>query len=104
MIRNDTYLNLNNENKIAKPIKNYLDLFINTSLNHISIRSRLVNQPNIKLKLNSEQLFNATDLSPITFGLIFPPKLRDKSQQILKLIRQLRMRRKALKYVLSKYY
>ena len=28
--------------KIGKQIKNYLDLFINTSLNHISIWSRLV--------------------------------------------------------------
>ena len=36
---------LNNSDKIAKPIKNYLDLFINTSLNHMSIRSRLVSQP-----------------------------------------------------------
>ena len=35
-----------NSDKIAKPIKNYLDLFINTSLNHMSIRSRLVNQQN----------------------------------------------------------
>ena len=55
-----------------------MDLFINTSLNHISIRSRLVSQPNKKLKLNSEQLFNSTDLSPITFGVILPPKLRGK--------------------------
>ena len=67
-----------NSNKIAKTIKNYLDLFINTSLNHMSIRSRLVSQPNKKLKLNSEQLFNSTDLSPITFGVILPPKLRGK--------------------------
>ena len=37
---------LNNSDKIGKPIKNYLDLFINTSLNQTSIRSRLVNQPN----------------------------------------------------------
>ena len=42
-----------NSDKIAKPIKNYLDLFINTSLNHMSIRSRLVSQPNKKLKSNS---------------------------------------------------
>ena len=44
----------------------------------MSIRSRLVSQPNKKLKLNSEQLFNSTDLSPITFGVILPRKLRDK--------------------------
>ena len=62
--------------KIAKPIKNYSDLFINTSLNHISIRSRLVSQPNKKLKLNSEQFYNSTDLLPIIFGVILPPKLR----------------------------
>ena len=35
-----------NSDKIAKPIKNYLDLFINTSLNHMSIRSRLESRPN----------------------------------------------------------
>ena len=65
---------LNNSDKIAKPIKNYLDLFINTSFNHMSIRSRLVSQPNIKLILNSEQLFNSTHLSPVTFVTISPLK------------------------------
>ena len=49
-----TCLNGNSENKIAKPIKNYLDLFNNTSLNHMSIRSRLVNHPKNKSILNSE--------------------------------------------------
>ena len=44
----------------------------------MSIRSRLASQPKKKLKLNSEQLFNATDLQPITFGVILPPKLRGK--------------------------
>ena len=44
----------------------------------MSIRYRLVSQPNNKLISNSEQLFNATDLSPITFGVILPPKLRGK--------------------------
>ena len=67
-----------NSDKIAKPILNYSDLFINTSLNHMSFRSRLVSQPNKKLKLNNEQLFNATDLSPITFGVILPPQQRGK--------------------------
>ena len=43
-----TYLNCDGENKIGKTIKNYLDLFINTSLNQRSIRSRLVSQPNKK--------------------------------------------------------
>ena len=60
----------NSKNKIGKPIKNYLDPFLNTSFNHMSIRSCLVSQPNKKLKLNNEQLFNSTDLSPITFGVI----------------------------------
>ena len=38
----------------------------------MSIRSRLVSQPNNKLNLNSEQLFNATDLLSITFSVILP--------------------------------
>ena len=44
----------------------------------MSIRSRHVSQPNKKLNSNSEQSSNATDLSPITFGVILPPKLRGK--------------------------
>ena len=71
-------LNSDSKTKIGKPIKNYLDFFINTSLGHMSIRSRLVSQPENKLILNSEQSINATDLSPITFGVILPPKLRGK--------------------------
>ena len=51
---------------------------MNTSLNHISIRSCLVSQPNNKLISNSELLFNVTDLWPITFGVILPPNLRGK--------------------------
>ena len=43
-----TCLNRDNDNKKGKLIKNYLDRFINTSLNHISIRSCLVSQPNNK--------------------------------------------------------
>ena len=35
-----------NSDKVKKPIKNYFDLFINTSLNHMSIRSCLVSQSN----------------------------------------------------------
>ena len=65
-------LHCNSESKI-KPIKNYLNLFINTILNHISIRSRLVSQPRNKLISKSEQLFNVSDLSAITFGVILPP-------------------------------
>ena len=38
----------------------------------MSIRSHLVSQSNNKLISNNEQLFNATDLSPITFGVILP--------------------------------
>ena len=56
-----------------------MDFFINTSLNHISIRSRLVSQPNNKLVSNGEQSINATDLSPITFGVILLPKLCSKT-------------------------
>ena len=44
----------------------------------MSIRSRLVSQPNNKLISNSEQSINATDLLPITFGVILPPKLHGK--------------------------
>ena len=73
-----TCLNNNSENKIRKPITNYLDHFINTSFNHTSIRSRLVSQPHNKLNSNSEQLFNSTDISPITFGVILPPNSRGK--------------------------
>ena len=73
-----TFLNQNSENKI-KLIKNYLDLFIHTSLKHMSIRSRLVSQPRNKLFSHSEQLLNATDLSPIIFGVISSPKPRGKN-------------------------
>ena len=45
--------NDNSENKIEKPIKNYLDLFINTSLNHMSTRSCLLSQAKNKLISNS---------------------------------------------------
>ena len=69
-------LNCNRKTKIEKPIKNHLDLFINTRLNHI--RSRLVKQPNKKLNSNSDQSIDSTDLSPITFGIILPSKLRGK--------------------------
>ena len=56
-----------------------MDLFINTSLNHVSIRPYLVSQPKNKLISNSEQLFNARDLSPISFGIILPPNSRGKN-------------------------
>ena len=52
----------------------------------MSIRSRLVSQSNDKLISNSEQLFNATDLSPIIFGVILPPKLRGKISTNSKII------------------
>ena len=67
-----------NSDKISKPIKNYFDLFINTSLNHMSIRYRLVSQPNKKLFSNSEKSINSMDLLPITFGVILPTKLRGR--------------------------
>ena len=41
----------------------------------MSIRSCFVSQPNNKLIPNSEQLFNALNLSPITFGVILPQNL-----------------------------
>ena len=63
----------------------------------MSIRYRLVSQSNRKSKLNSEQLFDSTDLSPVTFGAILSPKLRGKFQQILKLFRLIRMRIKNYK-------
>ena len=44
----------------------------------MSIRSRIVSQPRNKSISNSEQLFNALDLSPITFGVILPPNPRGK--------------------------
>ena len=76
-------LNSDSKNKIAKSIENYLDLFINTSSNHISIRSHLVSQPNNnELIANSEQSINAMDLLPITFGVILPPKLCGKISTI----------------------
>ena len=49
-----------------------MDLLINTSLNYMSIRSRLVTQPRNKPVSNSEKLFNTTDLSPITFDVVLP--------------------------------
>ena len=82
------------KNKIGKPIKNYSDLFINTSSNHMSIRSRLVSQ--------REQLFNATYLLPITLGLILPPKLRGKISTNSQNNPGTSDRIKILKYVLSK--
>ena len=44
----------------------------------MSITSRLISQPKNKLISNSKQLFNAMDLSPLTFSVIIPPKLRGK--------------------------
>ena len=48
----------------------------------MSIWSCLASQPNNQLNSNSEQLFNATDLSPITFGVILPPNLCGKISTI----------------------
>ena len=55
------------------------DICINTSLNQMSIWYRLVSQPEYTIISNSDQLFNAMDLSAITFGLILPPNPRDKN-------------------------
>ena len=45
----------------------------------MSIRTCLIKQTRNKLISNSEQLFNVTDLSPIIFGVILPPKLCGKN-------------------------
>ena len=71
-------VNDNSKNKKAKPIKNHIDFFINTSLNHMSIRSHLISKPKNNIISNREQLFNNTDLLPITFGVILPLNPRAK--------------------------
>ena len=81
-----------------------MDLFINTSLNHMSTRSCLVSDPNNKLISNNEQLFNATDLLPIAFNSFYFQIHELKPLQLLKHIRELWIRTKIRKYVLSKYY
>ena len=65
-----TCLNCNNKEILEKQIKNNLDLFINTDLNHKSIRLRLVSRPKNKLISNSEQLFNTKSLLSIFFSVI----------------------------------
>ena len=95
---------LNSVNKEAKSIKNYLDLFVNTSLYHMSIRFCLVSQPNKKLYSNSEQLFNTADLLPMTFGVILFQIHTVRIHQILKIIWELWMRTEILKYILLKCY
>ena len=47
-----TCVNIDRKNKLKKPIQNQLDLFINTNLNHMSIRSSLISQPKNKLFSN----------------------------------------------------
>ena len=42
------------------------------------IRSRVVSQLYKKLNSNSAQSFNSTDLSPVSLGVILPPKLHGK--------------------------
>ena len=82
-----TCLNDNSENKISKPNKNCLDLFINTSSNHMSITSLVVSQPKSKLNSNDEQWFNVQDFSPPTRGVILPRIHAIKFQHIVKLVR-----------------
>ena len=65
--------------KIGKPIENYLDLFINISLNCTSIRSRLVSQPTNKLNSNHETKYNSTDFSFMTLGITVNPNLCGKN-------------------------
>ena len=45
----------------------------------MSIRFYLISQSKNKLISNSKQLFNAMDLSPITFGVILPLNPRGKN-------------------------
>ena len=45
----------------------------------MSIRSSLVSQSKNKSISNNEQLFNVTNLSPITFGIILSPNPRSKN-------------------------
>ena len=81
-----------------------MDLFIITYLNHLSIRSRLVSQQNSKLIANSEQLFNATDLLHISFGIILSPNPHSKNSTNSQINQKIQMRIKILKFTLSKYY
>ena len=46
------YLNRSIKNELEKPLINYFNLFINNSLNHMSIESCLLNQPKHKLISN----------------------------------------------------
>ena len=55
-----------------------MDYFINTYLKYISIKFCFVSQPKIKYISNNEQLFNATELSPIAFGIILSLSPRGK--------------------------
>ena len=97
-----TCFNCDSKYKIEKTIKNYIDLFINTSVNHMSIRSHLVSQPKNKLISNNKRFFNATDLMPMAKFYLQIHAV--KIQEILKIVWKLQMTIKILKYKLSKYY
>ena len=56
-----------------------MGLFINTTLNYISIRPRLINKSENNLISNDEQLFYATDLLLITFSIILLANPRGKN-------------------------
>ena len=51
---------------MRKPIENYLDFFMNTNLNYISIGSRLVSQPkNKSILINGHKyLFTKCNFNP----------------------------------------
>ena len=68
-----TCLNHDSKSKI-KPIKNYLDLFINTSLYYMAIRSCLVSQPNNKLILNKWAIFHCHGFITYCFRCNFTSK------------------------------
>ena len=58
---------------------NFLHLFINVSLNHMSIICHLVSQPKNKLVSNNRQLFDSMNLLPIIFGVNLPPNPRGQN-------------------------
>ena len=70
----------------------------------MSIRSRLVGHPKNKLISNSEQLFIATDLFPITFSRYLSPHLHGENSTNSQIDTETADENKHQKYVLSKYY
>ena len=61
----------------------------------MSIRFHLVSQSNNKLISNNEQLFNVMNLPPVICHIIYLQMYVVRTQQILKLIQELQMRKKS---------